>query len=480
MRLRSSILLATLLPGCRGSGKETADTGACPIRADLRDSTLADAFLVGPDRSSMAGRAVAGARDLDGDGKDDLLTGAEYRIYAVYGVPSGEGELSDAGGVLVGADDSNIGSVLAGVGDVDGDGLDDVLVGSLASSRAFLVFGPISGELSEADASAQGDDDDLGEAVAGTGDIDGDGLADLLLGAPSMTGESASTTGACATEDDEYADGQYAGGALLLVGEAARTLDISDPEARLLGEDGGDSVGVALAGLGDVDGDGVPDLLIGAPGQCAAGAWAGTAYVVYGPVHGDLSLADADARINGAGAEELIGSNLAPAGDVNGDGRPDLLLSDEQSAFPVGEAFLFEAPYASSADLSAADAVFEGLDGENGMGTSLSTAGDQDRDGYDDVLIGYYYPTILLYHGPISGHHSWRGADILISPAGDWNSPNGTALAGDLDADGLPDLALGAPGYDASTGSSWDEYNYRGGVYILLGGGAVLGATCED
>ncbi len=310
-----------------GAGAAYVVLGPVTGDADLGDVAVK---LAGEAYGDGAGIAVAGAGDVDGDGHGDLLVGAsgddsaESGAGAVYlvlgsqlGPEASTQELSTATAKLVGTNPSdNAGGSVASAGDVDGDGLADLLIGAWCADgwmsncgAAYLVLGPVSGELHlyEADATLLGEDDqdNAGQSVASAGDVDGDGLADLLVGAPD------------AGEDDLEGGTVY-----LVLGLPSGTVSLSEAEAVMYAEAYGDEAGYAVAGAGDVDGDGLDDVLIGAY-QAAGG---GAAYLLLGPVTGTVQLAAADAELSGEASNDRAGSAVAGAGDVDGDGDDELLV----------------------------------------------------------------------------------------------------------------------------------------------------------
>ena len=387
-----------LLVGARESGAAGIYSGSAyllhgPLSADASLST-ASAILRGETYGDYAGSSVAGLGDVNGDGYDDLLVGASGQdsgggnagaAYLLLGPVSGTFGLGAFDARLIGEDSGDqAGWSSSAAGDVDGDGLDDLLVGAHGSDlggsnsgAAYLLYGPVTGELGLGTASARfiGEDidDDAGYDVAAAGDVDGDGFDDLIIGAPGCD-----------------LGGSEGGAAYLVYGAVSGDLYLSAADARIYGS-AGELAGWSVSGAGDVDGDGSDDLLVGAPESSASGSAAGAAYLLLGPVSGDVDLATSTARLFGEGSGDLAGWSVAGGGDLDGDGFDDLLVGatyDDSVATEAGTTYLLLGPVSGDVVLSDADARLQGQASEDWSGTAVAIGGDSNADGYTDLLVG--------------------------------------------------------------------------------------------
>ena len=313
-------------------------------------------------------------------------------------IPSMDTDLKDVNASFLGEDAGDrAGGHVAAAGDVNGDGYDDFIISAVSDDDAhtfagqvYLVLGKKEGwwkdtSLSTASASFMGEEEDdyLGDSIAGVGDVNDDGYDDFIIGARG---------------NDE--DGWGTGQAYLFMGRPEgwkMDLDVRSAYASFQGDHQYDSAGGSLAGVGDVNGDGYDDILIGAAGSDRGGEGTGQAYLVLGKRFGwsmDSRLSNADASFVGEEVGTAITTDLAGAGDVNGDGYDDFLISSQwnnEGGKNTGQTYLFFGRpdlWSMHTNVSEADASFHGEKVNDASGYSVAGAGDVNADGFDDILIG--------------------------------------------------------------------------------------------
>ena len=355
--------------------------------------------------------AVASAGDFNGDGLSDVVVGwaVDSRITSAAGsalVFFGRQQASqlvldanDADIVITGRLNGNLGTSVDGLGDYDGDGLADIVIsefahqtGSVCDTRAYVVFGRPTASQIVLDAAAESDvviqsgvcNTGFGLSASSAGDFDGDGLGDVIVGAFSTPGGGAAYI--------------FYGGRSGMIDEAESQADVV-LEGEISGQGGNVQFGLSVASAGDMNGDGLGDVVVG-DNFYFAGAGAGGAFVFFGGHTGVVSSTDADLIVGMSGdatAGDLaeLGRSVASAGDFNDDGLSDVIVGAagvqcEGCTDLAGAAYIFFGPRTgvfSDPEVDA-DVVFHGQDVLDVFGRSVATAGDFDGDGASDVVIG--------------------------------------------------------------------------------------------
>jgi hypothetical protein len=336
------------------------------------------------------------------------------------------------------------GSSVAWVGDVNGDGYDDLLIGAFhypettSIGQAYLYFGgPALDAVADLVIPAPAGGGGLfGASVAPAGDFNGDGYPDFIIGAPQAGSEGRAFI--------------YYGGP---------SLD-AIPDVTLIGESTGSLTmfGSSVASVGDVNGDGFDDVIVGAPHYgTTSGEWDGRAYVFFG---GAVPDAVPDRVFSAVGAQDQLGTVVGSAGDMNGDGHPDLFASAPYNDTPVLNAGALYVWFGGPGFDATPDLVLHGSGVNERLSLTAANAGDVNNDGVSD-LIGAEKDHVYVWFGGSSPNPI---ADLTF--AGSYSSVAG---AGDVNGDGVADFAVGAPN-DVSGG--------LGRVSVYFGGSAV--DTLED
>ncbi|MES2642408.1 MAG: integrin alpha [Myxococcota bacterium] len=407
---------------------------------------------------------------------------------------TGDPSLADADAVFLGAPSSATGSAVVGLGDLDGDGLDDLLISAFYGERACVWYGPVQ---------------DGSHLLADGACIAGEDVYDFVGYAASRTGDLGGQHGLLVSAIGNDDGGNEAGKVYLFRGPIGSGLtDAGAASVAWIGEARGDSAGTAVSPAGDVDGDGEIDLLVGAPGNDAGGGGAGRVYLLRGPfADGAVTLADAWATFTGtstaappafahgaATGGDALGNALAALGDVDGDGFGDVLLGADgtEAAGPgSGAVWLVRGPVAEGDHPSAdADAVLVGPGPAAYAGGTVAGPGDLDGDGLDDLLVsadGWEGGRVYVVLGPGPAGESALD-DTVAALAGElagdvagWS----VAGAGDTDGDGQREVLVGAPGVDRTGEDAGAVYLVRdatrGGVLLLGEVGEIwLGEATGD
>ncbi len=394
--------------------------------------------------------------------------GTEYaaRLVVTYDEqppsPSPAADWSTMGG----QEGAQMGRAATGAGDVNGDGYDDLLVGverydngQVDEGRVYLFYGSATGLASQP---AWSTESNVAGAVFGysastAGDVNGDGYADVIIGAPGHTNGEANE-----------------GRAYLYLGSLAGLA--ATPAWMWESNQSGANIGQAASTAGDINGDGYADVIIGAPHYSSGQAGEGKAFVFYGSPAGLGSTPNWTAESDQAGA--AFGCDAGTAGDVNGDGYADVIVGAlyyDNGQTDEGRAFV----YLGSASGLASTASWTAESDQDGakFGVSASTAGDVNGDGYADVVVGaYLYDSgqtdagrAFVYLGSATGlnsTYSWMAEGDQPSAAFGMSS----TTAGDVNGDGYADLFVTAPWYN---GGQYQE----GRAYVYYGSASGLQST---
>jgi len=392
--------------------------------------TLGQGFTIQGAIGEGAGFSVSAADDINGDGIDDLIIGAPYAsrsdsyagsTYVVFGRSNGFEAVLDltdltkleGKAMVINGDVANdFSGCSVGAANVNGDAFDDVIIGASdalnGKGKTYVIFGsntlPTELNLGELTNGTVGftivgevEGDAVGKAVGTAGNINGDGFEDLIIGAPTAEGA-----------------GAISGAAYVIFGSAAPVqLDLSalgNAGFKLLGNNDHDSAGSSVAAAGDINGDTVDDVIVGAPGSDSdTNTDSGSSYVVFGsavpnyfssPVQ--LSeLGSGGVAFIGEGEGDRSGSAVNAAGDINGDGTDDLVIGapgwsrnqdpNDRSgaAYVVFGRSMWTDPLFDLSLISGINGVrLNGANAGDATGRAVGSAADLNADGTLDLVIG--------------------------------------------------------------------------------------------
>jgi len=476
------------------------------------------------------GFSVSTAGDVNNDGYDDVIIGApdfdngEYNEGAAFVYLGSVAGLSDTPSWQAEGDqaDAHFGFSVSTAGDVNNDGYDDVIIGAWAygngeidEGAAFVYLGSVAGLAATPLWQAEGDQADahFGFSVSTAGDVNNDGYDDVIIGAPDFDfgeynegaafvylgsvaglatspswqaeggqayahfGCSVSTAGD--VNNDGYDDviigvesfdnGEYdEGAAFVYLGSVAGLS--ATPSWQAEGNQEYAHFGDSVSTAGDVNNDGYDDVIIGVPDFDNGEIDEGAAFVYLGSVAGLAATPSWQAE--GDQADAYFGFSVSTAGDVNNDGYDDVIIGApdfDNGEIDEGAAFVYLGSVAGLAATPSWQA--EGDQANAHFGFSVSTAGDVNNDGYDDVIIGAW-----AYGNGESGEGAafvyLGSADTLWRAEGDqvaaWFGYS-VSFAGDVNNDGYDDVIVGAPGY---SNGELEE----GAAFVYLG--SVAGLQC--
>jgi Ca2+-binding RTX toxin-like protein len=466
------------VPGGSAGGRFTLTFPVVPVVPGTARSTYARFRL----STDVAGQNATGAAN-DGEVEDYVFSITAQTTRTVNHFLKIAHELN--GGPTLSNSDF-FGFSVASVGDLDGDGVADLAVGASHDYTGGTLRGAVHVLFMNTDGTVKSstkiasdtgggptltNGDRFGSSVAGVGDLDGDGVADLAVGA-----------------QYDKTVGSNRGAVHVLLLNADGTVKSSTKIASDTGGGptlaNGDFFGFSMAGIGDLDGDGVADLAVGASRDDTGGSIRGAAYVLFLNTDGTAKSSTKIASDTGGGPTladfDLFGSSVTSLGDLDGDGVPDLAVGaerDDTGGRDRGAVYvlLLNADGTVKSSTKIASNIGGGPTLANGdfFGRSVAGVGDLDGDGVADLAVGASYDDtggsdrgavhVLL----LNTDGTVKSSTKIASGTGggptlaDSDVFGAVSSVGDLDGDGVADLAVGALGDD--TGGS-----LRGAVYVLF------------
>lgn len=462
--------------------------------------------------SAYFGVSVASARDVNRDGYSDVIIGAHYygsddrgKAYVFAGSATGLTHtlLWTAEGT---EQEDWFGATVASAGDVNRDGFGDVIVaaelyGADDHGKVYVYYGPLSGVDATPDWTAEGTQsgERFGHSAASAGDVNGDGYGDIVIGSPYFD------TSSSAANEDSGRVAVYHGSASGL-GQASSWVGTLPLDMENINRA---QLGWAASSAGDVNHDGYADVLIGAPGIRGPGLaeylYIGQVFLSYGSPAGlggfgawtyvpdtgqcyPTFVYDATYLVCGA-----FGDAVAPAGDVNDDGYADFVVSADlystRSAAQQGKAYVF---YGSPSGPTSVPWTYLAGQEAARLGVSVSSAGDVNADGFGDVIIGANQYSngqtregrAFVFYGGVGGlgtAPSWtKESDQMEAQFG-----ISVGSAGDVNADGVSDVIIGAFGYSNGQTFEGRAFVYQGArpataLYPGVAGGGMGWALASN
>jgi len=466
------------------------------LAINLADLTSSQVFsILGNTNGNSYQFPISNAGDANKDGKDDIILGAygsKESAFLIYGTdtwnpvniyfPTPTFDPASAGIIITKSTNSDgFGSSIRSAGDVNGDGYDDLVIGAFRKTsyrgQASVIYGGPS--LPNLDAnnlipasngftiSSANSNSHLGCSVSKAGKVNGDVYDDVVVGISNLN----SNRGAAIVV---YGGSTSTRSSIQVTGSAA-TLSVLNSGFSILGNAAGDAFGLSVSNIGDINGDGYDDILVGAAQKASQ---KGAAYVIYGsqsPTNIDLSSytlvpASTGFTILGNTAGDFFGGSVSSAGDVNGDGIPDIIVGAYDKDSNKGAAYIIygrQSP--ADIDLSSETLlpattgfVVKGSAANDQLGFSVNSVGDLNNDGFGDVIIGApgQGAVHVIYGG---GFSDIDLSSVTLDPAKNGFTIAGSSSgkfgfsvsSGDFDNDGKIELFVGTSGTISSEAAGY-------------------------
>jgi hypothetical protein len=497
--------------------------------------------LNGEEAGDQSGFSVSFAGDINDDGTDDLIIGAPNasptgagsgNSYVLFGSTNPNGGFS---GLFLSGLDGTRGFALNGeaagdrsgfsvsfAGDINDDGKDDLIIGAPSASpfgagsgNSYVLFGSTNPNGGFSDVFLSGLDgtrgfalngeaagDSSGYSVSYAGDINDDGKDDLVIGAPSASPSGAGSGNSYVLFGNTNPNGGFSD--LFLSGlNGTRGFALN-------GEAAGDNSGYSVSYAGDINDDGKDDLIIGAPRASPSVAGSGNSYVLFGNTNpnggfSDLFLSGLDGirgfALNGVAEADNSGSSVSTVADINGDGTDDLIIgAPNEGTNGAGSGAVYVLFGGVNVNQTFSDLFLSGLNGDRGFtlrgeeagdhfGYAVSFAGDLNDDGIDDLVIGSpdaspngvgSGASYVLFGSKnannefstlsLSDLNGSNGFKMTGAQAGD-HFGFSVGFAGDINADGVDDLVIGAPDADPNGEGSGNSYVLFGRKNLVFSDG---------
>ncbi len=493
-----------------------------PAFFNLTDLNGSNGFVTnGINSQDQSGVSVSGAGDINGDGIADIIiganlansnTGASYVIFGSkngFTTPFNLTNLNGNNGFAINGIINNgaSGASVSEAGDVNGDGIADIIIGAPDSGggagQSYVIFGSKSGFTTPFNLTdLNGNNgfvinginryDYSGASVSGAGDVNSDGIADIIIGA--------------------WGANSGAGKSYVIFGSKSgfttpfNLNDLNGTNGFVInGINSQDQSGTSVSEAGDVNSDGIADIIIGAPNAGNIGA--GQSYVIFGNKGGfttPFNLADLNGTngfiINGINSNDWSGHSVSGTGDVNDDCIADIIIGAFKTASRAGQSYImfgsksgFTTPF-NLTDLSGDNGlVINGINSNDWSGYSVSGAGDVNGDGIADIIIGA--PGANMLAGQSYVIFGNKGGFITPLNLTDLNGNNGFAInginsgddsgfsisrAGDVNGDGIADIIIGAPHANNNAGQSYVIFGSGSGVPTPVNLTDLSGTNASD